>query len=260
MIPRYYYYRIIRKTIIQFLNMFSNIEIGRFDNDGYLQKKIVVPIKFGSKEKAYYWVKENRRVDEVLPLISVNHTGIDFDAARMTAKYETITSSVDTDNHVLTYFSNPIPYNVGLNVNIWTLHHIDADQILEQILPNFIPHRFIQITVPELDATFDNKVIFNSAVPDISEDMAEEDWRIIKWTLSFTIQTYFFNPLVTTGGGNNPIEKIIINYYTNLKQFESIDTTSVFTSAAPEGGVTQYWEFAGYDEDAKILLNYEKFE
>jgi hypothetical protein len=255
----YYYYKIFRKTLIQFLDMLNEIYVARYDNDGNITKTVLVPVKFGPKEKAYYWVKEYS-TEEQLPIISVTLMSIDYDSTRLGNKNVDIVVSKDYEQATQEIVKNLVPYNFLLNVNIWALHIVDIDQILEQILPFFNPFTMIRIGVPELDANIELKVVFNSATPDIMEDWGEEDWRVLKWTLTFTIQGYFILPISEEGvAGNKLIEKAMARIYTTKGAMET-ETETTFTSGA-SGNYAEavYVEALGYDETAGILSRYEIF-
>jgi len=295
----YFFHKSIRRSLIQFLDLFRSIYIARYDSNGYAKKIIRVPISFGPKEKAFYWLQSGgKKTNETLPLMSANITAIDFDATRMTNREQAIVIERDLTNKTLKMFKNAIPYNIGINLNLWALHMVDIDQILEQILPFFAPHNFIRINFPELSARMDIKVILNNATPDITEEMAEEDWRVIKWILSFTLQTYVLRPIIIStsdssseesyddyeetppsGSGSLPglgfdmgsggvvfissgmIDKLLVRLFTNDKAWEDRGTETVIVSGAEMlASEAMLFEGLGYDEDAKILFDYEVFE
>jgi hypothetical protein len=260
----FYFYKSIRKTIIQFLDLFNDIYVARYDNAGNVIKTVMVPVKFGPKEKAYSY-KTEYSTEEKLPIISCVLRNIDFDESRMTNKYKNIRVSVNTTNKTLTQYVTPVPYNFLFDVTIWSLHIVDIDQILEQILPFFNPYVMIRSNIPELDTTYDIKVLFQSATPEVSEDFGEEDWRILKWTLTFNIQTYLFKPLTTTaedGEGGGYIEKIGVNMYTNRESFDDRETTTTMVCAAPSGAAEMmYIEGISWNEsESEPYYIYEIFE
>ena len=252
---QYYHYHLIRKTIIMFLDMFNDMQIARYDNAGAFVKLVAVPLKFGTKEKAWYFLKEKRRTEEMLPIMAVNMASIDFAPERMGNKNEYIrceptgTSPIST----LSLHRNAIPYNITVNLNIWALYITDVDQILEMILPYFTPHSFIRVHIPEVDTTVEVKVVLQGCTPDITEDYGEEDWRVIKWTLTFVLQTYVFTPATDV----ETVEKIMANIATGDTR---VSTTSLFTSAAPSGAAeTVYLEGLGFS-GTNVLFKYEIFD
>lgn len=296
----YFFHKSLRRSLIMLLDLFRTIYVARYDNAGFATKIIRVPLSFGPKEKAFYWQKsQGKKTDEILPIMAANVTSIDFDSARMANREQNIVISRDLSAKSLKMFKNAMPYNVGLNLNIWALHIVDIDQILEQILPFFAPHNFIRVYFPELDARMDVKVILNNCTPDLTEDMAEEDWRVVKWTIAFTMQTYMMRPLIintTTGSlpgsgsyddyeeippsasGSLPglgfnmgsggvtvmsggiVEKILTRFFTTESTWEDRGTETVFTSGADSPAAESIMmEGLGYDDTAEIMYNYEVF-
>ena len=267
----YYYYKVIRKTIIQFLDIFNNIQIGRYSDaagaaDGVvLEGLYVVPLKFGPKQKTWYWINQ-RKDDEMLPIISVTLQGVEYASERQVSKSGYICKSKNIDAGTLQKFLNPIPYNFNFQVTIWSLHMVDVDQILEQILPFFTPYIQIRIAIPELSTTLDERVQFNGATPDITFDMSDEERRVLMWNLDFQVQGYLFQPLLPQDGdtsGFKIIKEMIIQYYTKCGLFLDRSSQTEFMSAAPSGGLYTSWTkgiTALPDPDAALLYKYELFE
>jgi len=50
---QYFYFASIRKTIIQFLDIFNNMRIAKYNPNGTILKYVEVPIKLAPKEKFY---------------------------------------------------------------------------------------------------------------------------------------------------------------------------------------------------------------
>jgi len=296
----YFFHKSLRRSLVQLLDLFRTIYIARYNNEGYATKIIRVPLSFGPKEKAFYWQKSSgKKTDEILPIMAANVTSIDFDSARMANREQSIVISRDLTAKSLKMFKNAMPYNVGINLNIWALHIVDIDQILEQILPFFAPHNFIRVYFPELDARMDVKVILNNCTPDLTEDMAEEDWRAVKWTIAFTMQTYMMRPLIisTSSGsvessgsydeyqeippsasGSLPglgfemgsggvtvlssgiVEKIITRFFDSDLGWEDRGTETVFTSGANTSSIeSMFMEGLGFDESAAVMYAYDVF-
>lgn len=192
----YYFFKCIRRTTIQFLDMFNDINIERYDVNGNIKGRYRVPIRYGPKSKAYLWVRESGRNEEMLPMISIYNTGIDFDPTRLTNKYQEI--KVNDVGMSGIYAKNAMPYNITFTVNIWALHMVDIDQIYEQILPYFGPHAFIRVKIPEMDIIFDSKVVLNGCSPVMTDDVSEEEARVLKWDTNFVVQTWLFKPELTS--------------------------------------------------------------
>ena len=227
----FYHYKAFRKTTVQFLDLFNDIEIQRFDQGGNFERFIKVPIKYSPKEKIWFWLSE-RKDDEVLPIMSCTLTGVDYSLERAVNKHQVLTDTITSSAGSVRSYLNPVPYDLTFQVSLWTLYMSDIDQILEQILPWFQPYVMIRIHSPELVSTFDVKVIFNSVTPEHEFEYTDDTFRILKYTLDFTVQTYMFKPMETVG----VIQEILLNYYTNENAFmaagEQAALSSTFTSGA----------------------------
>jgi hypothetical protein len=223
----YYYYQSLRKTIIQFLDVFNSVQIARHNSSGVVTGYKKVPLKFGTKEKTFYWLHE-RKDEEMLPIISVVLNSVEYSAERQTSKIRSVVKSQAYSDGDIDKFLNPVPYNLGFTTTIWSLHMVDVDQILEQILPYFTPNIFIRVNIPELDASLDMKVIFLTCAPDTSLEMADEEARLIKWNIDFIVHSYLFQPLKSS----KLIKKVIQKIYTEDEGWSHRFTESAFTSGA----------------------------
>ena len=252
----YYYYQALRKTIVQFLDVFNDIKIKRYDENGTFLRYINVPIKFAPKERAYYYIFEKHQ-DEMLPMMSVTMNSVTFAQERMGNRYHSITKATSADAGTVSRFLNPVPYNLGFTVYAWTKYMTDIDQILEQILPYFAPHIFVRVHIPELNFYFDTKVVFNGANPDIQTDMSEEERRVIRYSMDFTVQAYLFSPLEDVG----LIKKMFINYYVTEDAWKTAfeDTTLSPSAASGESqiftGLSPY-----YNEDDERIYKYDIYQ
>jgi hypothetical protein len=253
----YYYYKTFRKTIIQFLELFNDIKIGRYNESGTLLKTVTVPIRFSPKSKAYLYVKENSRNEEMLPMISIDLQSIDFDPNRLGNRHESVlVTKGNASTAVTQYYKNAVPYNLTFNLRIWTLNMVDVDQIYEQILPYFAPYVFMRVNIPEVDTTVEVKVVLQSCSPEMSEDASEEEARVIRWSTIFVANTWLFKPITDV----KIVEQLFINYYTEDSEFADRSTTSTFTSGASGSSVeSQAFTGLGIDSDAKIIYDYERF-
>jgi len=239
-----------------FLDIFNDIQVSRYDTDGAITDTFKVPLKFSPKMKAWYWINE-RKDDEMLPIMSVQLTSVEFAADRMGNKLRRIVTSRTPSVGTLEKFLNPVPYNLGFQVGIWALHMVDVDQILEQILPYFTPHITMRIKISELDATLDVKVIFNSCSPDVSGEYTDEERRVLLWNMDFMVHGYLFQPISDV----KLIKEIITKYYTDETTWEGNRfTETLFTSGASGAeSIATLHTGTGYDTDGTILYNYERW-
>lgn len=253
---QYFFFNVFRKTIVQFFDAFNDIKIARYAPDGKtIDRYIEVPIKHSVKEKVYYWLNE-RKDDEMLPMITSYISSIDWAADRKVNSFHAFTADCDLENSNAQTFLHPCPYNLTFTMNVWALHMVDIDQIIEQILPFFCPHIFVRVSIEELNTSFDVKIIFRNATPEVSHEMADMEYRVINYTLDFEVQTWFFKPILDDGSGGTKLVDTIYGSYPTGN--ELADTTSTFSSGASGGA--ESFELKGKVEDGELLVKYTLFE
>lgn len=248
-----FYWSTIRKCIVAFGNMFNNITIDRLDANDTPTKSIRVPLAYASKHKYLARIDqqpnaaEERNVEIILPRMSFEMTSINYDPARKLSlvQQNRITNSTTTN---LTTQYTPTPYNIGVNLYIYTRNTEDAHQIVEQILPYFNPDFTLSIkAIPDLNITHDLPIILDGIQ---FEDTFEGDFfdrRMIVWTLSFTIKTNFYGPTSRQG----IIRTAIVDFFENRELTNSLGTytVTVSPSTAQPGDTFSFVEtFEGLDE------------
>lgn len=228
----YFHFNTIRKTTIRFLDVFNNIKIAKYNEEGIITKYVTVPLIYAPKQKFYHWIY-TRKKEKRLPMISGYITAITPTVnERGTNKDIKIPSCDGTSYH-----KSLIPYTIDYQLAISSLYHNELDQILEQIMPYFTPYVMIRVNIPEIDNYFDCKVILTNVTPDVGIEIPEDNYRTINWTLDFTVHTYTIQPLTDT--------KQIENMYLHLKNKDN-------------GGLYETIHLSGYkDESSQIISNYE---
>lgn len=208
MLPnQHYYYETTRRTIIQFINIFSNINIARYDDStGNILRYLRVPVTFAPKSKQWYW--EARKQNKILPMIAINMTGMEYSTDRAVNRNSKISigeNTRDGDN----FFYNPVPYDLTFDVQIASKYMVDVIQLIEQILPYFQPESYVNLSLPILNIDkkhpyegkgtepLNIKVIYEGNSKEETIDIPEADYRIILWTLNFRVQGYLFKPKFT---------------------------------------------------------------
>lgn len=210
----YFYNESIRKTIIIFGSVFSNIQIRQINDAGETFFQGKVPIKYGPTQKFLARLTEvpdlNKPVQITLPRMSYELVGISYDGQR---KLTTTTSfcSKDINNNVLRMTYMPAPYNLNFELSIMTKLNDDMFQIVEQILPYFQPNLKVSATVldsiaekRDLDIVLDNISMTDSYEGDFKER------RTLIYTLKFTVKTYIFGPVSSKSMDSQIIKKVSI--------------------------------------------------
>jgi len=185
-----YYHGLIRKTVVSFGRLFSDIKIQRENNDGVVEQAIAVPLSYAPKEK---WIVRidsdpglNNHTYITLPRMSFEITGYSYDAARKINKMNKITCEQLSGDIKKSMFT-PVPYNIDFSLYVLTKTQEDAMQIIEQILPSFTPEYTLSVNaVPEMNVVQDIPVILNSITVQDDYDGNFETRRFVTHTLNFT--------------------------------------------------------------------------
>lgn len=246
----YFYYGSIRKSIIQFLDIFNDIKIAKRDADGNIDEYINVPIKYAPKQKFYTWLY-HRSHEKRFPMIGVELTELNFGQERMSGKHERVKISKDTSRW-LTH-KMIIPYDLSFNVHIATNYMHEMDQINEQILPFFSDFVYSKVSIDEIDVSWDMMVKLTAASIDQDANIAEDEMRTITWIHSYTVNTFLLRPTKSI----NLIKKVVNKIYTNEDKWNSRNTTTDMPSGI--GGQDEEILVIGWLKDDQIMSRYEIF-
>ena len=198
---RHFYYKLLRKYVIIFGNVFNNITLLKTSVDGSTEiQRIKVPIVYGPKDKMVTRLLSDpdlfREFQTKLPRMSFSVTGISYDPSR---KQNSLLRSASRDNNVRAksqYMG--VPYDIGFQLDIYAKNIDDANQIVEQILPSFNPDYTITLEpIEELGFLKDVPIILNNVQEDVQYEGDYNSVRYVNWSLNFTVKGYFFGPIST---------------------------------------------------------------
>ena len=205
-----FYHQTLRKTIVAFGNMFSNIKIERQNKtDGEVAQTIEVPLAYAPKEKWLVRIDSDptlsNNVYTVLPRMSFEITGMNYDPNRKVGRMNQI--SINNANRMNYQFS-PVPYNVEISLYVLTKTQEDAMAIVEQILPVFTPEYNLSVMlIPEMGVTQDIPVVLNNVSVQDDYDGDFQTRRFVTYTLNFTMKVNMFGPI----SGQSDIRKVTAN-------------------------------------------------
>lgn len=228
---QHYFYNVIRLTIIQFLDLFNDIIIARYNHDtGSVIKYVKVPLKFSPKTKQWYWTElreaDDRR-DQVFPMMAVDLENVEYAQDRQVNRNHKV--SISNNSGTTQQYFNPVPYDFTFKLQIAAEYMVDITQIIEQIFPFFTPETYIRITIPELnidglgepDETGTDKlelrVVYENTSKEAAVELDESGYRIIKWDLTFKVQGYLFSPVFKT----ERIHHIVQTIYTEQSSWDN---------------------------------------
>jgi len=208
-----FYHGAIRKYIVAFGTLFNDIHINRVNSSNETIQTMKVPLSYGPKEKFLARSEGDpdltRPFAMVLPRMAFELVNISYDPER---KLNTLNRNVkqnSSNTSQLLYQYQPVPYNLGITLDIMAKTNDDATRIVEQILPYFTPQWTMTLNmIPDLGLKVDVPVILNTTS---LQDTYEGDFinrRAIVYSLGFTLKAQLFGPIRKSG--------VIKRTYTNL--------------------------------------------
>lgn len=218
----HFYHNMIRKYVISFAHLFSDIHVVHDDKDETTtDKDIVVPIIYATKSKMFYEIRESTTgrnkaiVNIYVPRMGFNITAIQYDGTRK------LNNSVDfkiSETERLSYLG--VPYNINFELSILAKKQDDLFQILEQIAVMFTPDK--TITIKEITG-IDRDVSLNLDTMNLSSiyEYTEDESRVISADLTFTLKGHFY-PRIDVEENENEILKIINNYHVYPDELNTI--------------------------------------
>lgn len=228
-----FYHGIIRKSIVAFGRLFSDIYIDRKQGDsvnGTTIQRLQVPLAYAPKEKWLVRIEQDPTLENntyvSLPRMSFEITGYSYDSSRKLNRMQKIECGDGSNTKSFMY--TPVPYNVEISLYVLTKTQEDSLQIIEQILPTFTPEYSLTVNaVPEMNVKVDVPIILNSITVSDEYDGDFQTRRFVTHTLNFTLKTNLFGPV----SGKNVIDTV----YANVGLKEDFTPTRLYTA---EGDVT----------------------
>lgn len=212
-----YYHGIIRKSIVAFGRLFSDIYIDRKQGDsvdGTTIQRLQIPLAYAPKEKWLVRLEQDPNLQNntytSLPRMSFEILGYNYDPARKVNRMQQIKCG-DATGSVSTMYT-PVPYNIDISLYILTKTQEDGLQIIEQILPTFTPEYTLTINaVPDMNVKLDVPIILNSVAVNDEYDGDFQTRRFVTHTLNFQMKVNLFGPIT----GRNVIDTVNANIGTN---------------------------------------------
>lgn len=226
---QFFYDEQIRRFLLQFTRIISNfqVEYGN-ENDGPNQAALLrVPVRYGDASRNAQTVIQNNSANQLpsTPLMTFYISALDYDRPRMQEPY--FVSKVNVrqrtyDMATETYESTqanaftierlmPVPYKLGITLDIWTSNTNQKFQLLEQILTLFNPSLEVQSTDNYLDWTSLSVVELESTQWSSRTIPVGTDNPIDICTLKFSLPIWISSPAKVKKLG--VVERIITRMY-----------------------------------------------
>jgi hypothetical protein len=208
-----YYHGIIRKCIVGFGTLFSDIYIDRREGDsvnGNIIQRLQVPLAYAPKEKWLVRLEQDPGLENhtyiSLPRMSFEIIGYNYDPSRKVNRMQQLKCG-DGSGSVSTMYT-PVPYNLDLSLYILTKTQEDGLQIVEQILPTFTPEYTLSINVvPDMNVKIDVPIVLNSVSVSDEYDGDFQTRRFVTHSLNFQMKINLFGPIT----GQNVIDTVNAN-------------------------------------------------
>ncbi len=218
-----FYYQHIRNVLLAFGAIFKDIQIVKYDKDTREElSRLTVPLELGGKET---WLVRlmgdpslNKGVQIVLPMMSYEMKKIGLDKEKQLTSY--FNNSVSQSGNNASKFQFGVPYDMIIELNIYTRNMEDSTQIIEQILPFFTPDYTVSVkylNIGGCSVVDDLPFILEDVAYDNKYEGAAGDVRIINWTLSFKAEMLFYGPTQANAA-------MIKTSTVNMKDFDSGNT------------------------------------
>ena len=229
-----YYHGIIRKCIVGFGSLFSDIYIDRREGDsvtGTVIQRLQVPLAYAPKEKWIVRLEQDPTLENnvytTLPRMSFEIIGYNYDSQRKVNRMQQLKCG-DGTGSVSTMYT-PVPYNLDLSLYILTKTQEDGLQIIEQILPTFTPEYTLSINVvPDMSVKIDVPIVLNSVSVQDDYDGDFQMRRFVTHSLNFQMKMNLFGPI----SGRSIIDTV----YANIGENENFTNANRIYTA--EGDVT----------------------
>jgi hypothetical protein len=228
---------IIRKSVVAFGNLFNNLYVDRVDETERVIQTIKVPLSYAPKQK-FIAKKEStpnsfeQEFQTILPRMSFEMSGIGYDPLRKVSTVQKIKRD-DPNGGTISQFV-PVPYNINMNLYIYSKNQEDGLQILEQIIVYFNPDYNLNLkSMTEFELIDDMPVILNNINYEDNYESNFEERRFIVWTLTFTLKLNFYGPITKSGVikrvvtnmfSDEEMEKGIIKYTAEINPFSANKT------------------------------------
>lgn len=214
-----FYHGLIRKLVVAFGHLFSDIYIQRREQDsvkGNIAQTLQIPISYSNKEKWIVRIDSDPNLTNhtytTLPRMAFEIVGYNYDSSRKMNKANKIVCYKDG---VMTEMFAPVPYNVTINLYVLTKTQEDALQIIEQILPSFVPEYTMSLNmIPEMNVVQDIPLVLDSISVSDEYEGNFQTRRFVTHTLTFTAKMNLFGPTLVA----KPI------YHTEVDVFGSDET------------------------------------
>jgi hypothetical protein len=190
----------MKKYIVAFSYVFSDLHVQRFDEFGAVQKDIKVPLTYAGKSKLFQKLQReseiDRKISTMLPRISFIITSLMPDPSRRLNNLNVIPTSADMEESDFLYQGQP--WNFQFNLTAWGKYMEDVLMMTEQIAVFFRPD--LALTVKEISSLNVERnitITLEDVTLEIQEEIAAEENRQFMADFSFLMKGWLYPPVST---------------------------------------------------------------
>lgn len=200
----YFYDSQFTNYILQFMAIFADMHVMFGAKDDRPAGLVPVHLTYGHKDRVVAAIKANNTQNKMLrlPAMSVNFAGVEqardrYKGQQMNRRFTSlprggvIPDDIQTIDQLM-----PVPYNMNLELSIFTTNTDEHFQIMEQLLVLFDPDLVLQTSEEE----FDWKRLHSVELVGITDEKnypSGSERRIIQSTLSFQSKVWLSVPQKT---------------------------------------------------------------
>ena len=178
----HFYHATMRKSVAIFGTLFNNLKVLRKAADGSVLNQVRVPLAYGPKQKFLARLDQETGFDAPmaikLPRMAFDITGLTIDSVQKGQKRNKIVEEHASDVGKKKTIQHHTAYNIEMSLYIMAKNQDDGLQIVEQILPYFVPEYNVSISpVTGFNHKQDVSVVLNGVSIDCllyTSDAADE--------------------------------------------------------------------------------------
>lgn len=237
----YYYADTVRAIMVAFTNFFNDLYVIRYDEKGFPRKSIRVPIKFGPRAKSHDFRKEEESGETYyipMPNMYYKIVGMQYDNVRAASSdsirmfYQDYLMSKgfeENECQLLWQDTQPVPYNLTIELSAKAEKFTDLLQIVEQISSKFNPEAFLYIKeFWFMNVRRDIKMKLDTISLDYQDEFGEQDKRELEAKFTFTIEGQVYTKIED----GNIIDQIIVKLNPSIAQYETENVHFTLSAAS----------------------------
>ncbi len=193
---KYFSNESLRKLVVGFGNLFNDLYVGKYNDNGELVEKNRIPLTYSPKEKFIRRIQEpstisdDVRTEITLPRMGFEMLGMNYDPTRKANKLRITQKQVDDESAIYNYAE--VPYLVNFGLYAFTRTIDENLQLVEQVASVFSPEFIISMNFNELNKKVNVPIILTSIGTSELYEGSFLEKRLVTTTFSFIAKSYVY--------------------------------------------------------------------